>query len=338
MTIIEKMEQPLVSINLVVQNGEKYIRDCLRSVRSQTYTHSEVVVFDNNSTDGTRDIVAREFPEFRLIAHTENFGFGPGQNKCLTLTKGKYILGLCVDIVLDEHFLARAVEVMERDARIGALQAKTYRLEGGAKTDIIDTTGFIIFRSRRVINRGHGEKDTGQYDRAEEVFSYEGAVPFWRREALEASAVNGEAHDEDYFWYADDIDLGWRLRLFGWKSYYAPSVIAYHDRSTTKRLRSGLRDFIALRRTIPMRKRMLDWQNQHFTFIKNDFIFSALKDIRYVLPRECMLFCYIVVYEPSVLRAIPHILRLLPRMVRKRNYIMTHTKATRQEMEQWFSV
>lgn len=332
------MEQPLVSINLVVQNGEKYIRDCLRSVRSQTYPHCEVMVFDNNSTDDTRNIVAQEFPEFRLITNTENFGFGPGQNKCLTLTKGKYILGLCVDIVLDENFIARAVEAMERDARIGALQAKIYRLENGVKTDTIDTTGFIIFKSRRVVNRGHGEKDTGQYDRAEEVFSYEGAVPFWRREALVASAVEGEVHDEDYFWYADDIDLGWRLRLFGWKSYYAPSVIAYHDRSTTKRLRSGLRDFIALRRTIPIRKRMLDWQNQHFTFIKNDCALSALKDIRYVLPRECMLFCYIVAYEPSVLRAIPHMVRLLPRMLRKRNYIMAHAKATRQEMEQWFLV
>ncbi|MBI5913073.1 glycosyltransferase family 2 protein [Candidatus Azambacteria bacterium] len=330
------MEQPLVSVNLVVRNGEKYIRDCLRSVRAQTYPDREVLIFDNNSTDTTRAIVAREFPEFRLISYPENLGFGPGQNKCLTLTQGKYVLGLCVDIVLDEYFIARAVAAMEHDARIGALQAKIYRLENGAKTDIIDTTGFAIFKSRRVINRGHGEKDTGQYDREEEVFSYEGAVPFWRREALLASAVDGETHDEDYFWYADDIDLGWRMRLFGWKSQYVPRVIAYHDRSTTKRLRSGWRDFIALRRTIPIRKRMLDWQNQHFTFIKNDFALSAFKDIRYVLPRECMLFCYIIVYEPYTLRAIPHMLRLLPRMLRRRKYIMTHKKATRKEMEQWF--
>lgn len=330
------MEQPLVSINLVVQNGEKYIRDCLRSVRAQTYAPCEVVIFDNNSTDATRDIVRQEFPEFRLIANTGNLGFGPGQNKCLTLTKGKYILGLCVDIVLDADFVARAVAAMERDAQIGALQAKIYRLENGEKTEIIDTTGFVIFKSRRVVNRGHGEKDVGQYDAEEEVFSYEGAVPFWRREALTISAVNGEAHDEDYFWYADDIDLGWRLRLFGWKSYFVPTVVAYHDRSTTKRLSNSWRDFVALRRTVPARKRMLDWQNQHFTFIKNDFVLSALKDIRYVLPRECMLFCYIIAYEPSTLRAIPHMLRLLPRMLRKRRYIMTHKKATRQEMERWF--
>lgn len=332
------MEIPLVSVNLVVHNGEKYIRDCLRSVRAQTYTTFEVTIFDNNSTDGTREIVTKEFPEFHFVRHPKNIGFGPGQNKCLALTKGKYVLGLCVDVVLEAHFVAHAVAAMEYDARIGTLQAKIYRLENGAQTNIIDTTGFVIFKSRRVINRGHGEEDTGQYNNEEEVFSYEGAVPFWRREALYASAVEGEAHDEDYFWYADDIDLGWRLRLFGWKSYYVPRVVAYHDRSTTKRLSSSWQDFIALRRTIPARKRMLDWQNQHFTFIKNDFLLSALKDIFSILGRECMLFCYIVAYEPSTLRAIPHMIKLLPRMLRKRHYIMTHVKATRQEMEQWFRI
>src|SRR3989344_7642117 len=123
------MEQPLVSVNVVVRNGEKYIRNCLRSVRAQTYANCEVVIFDNNATDGTCAIVANEFPEFRLVAHAKNLGFGPGQNTCLTLTQGKYVLGLCVDIVLDANFITRAVAAMERDAEIGALQAKIYRLE-----------------------------------------------------------------------------------------------------------------------------------------------------------------------------------------------------------------
>lgn len=220
------MESPLVSITLVVRNGEKYIRGCLQSVRAQTYTHLELTVLDNSSTDATCDIIAKEFPEFRVIAHPGNTYFGPGQNMCMPLTRGKYILGLCADVVLDPNFVERAVDAMEHDPAIGAVQAKIFQLTEGAPTDIIDTTGFVIFKSRRIINRGHGEKDEGQYDARGEVFSYEGAVPFWRREALEKSSVLGEAHDEDYMWYADDIDLGWRMRLFGWKSMYEPTVIA----------------------------------------------------------------------------------------------------------------
>lgn len=330
------MESPLVSITLVVRNGESYIRGCLNSVRAQTYKNLELTVLDNSSTDATRDIVAKEFPEFRLIAHPGNTYFGPGQNMCMKLTRGKYILGLCADVVLDPHFVERAVATMESDPLIGALQAKIFQLKDGKPTDIIDTTGFVIYRSRRIVNRGHGERDEGRYDEKEEVFSYEGAVPFWRREALEKSSVWGEAHDEDYVWYADDIDLGWRMRLLGWKSVYDPSVIAYHDRSTTKRVSGSRRDFIAMRKELPAHKKMLDWQNQHFTFIKNDLFVSVLKDIRYVLPRELAFFAYIVIFEPYTLRAIPHMLRLLPRMLKKRRYIMEHKKASRAEMERWF--
>lgn len=330
------MQSPLVSITLVVRNGEKYIHGCLQSVRAQTYKNCELTVLDNSSTDATRDIIAQEFPEFRVVAHQGNTYFGPGQNMCMPLTRGKYILGLCADVVLDPHFVERAVSAMEEDPKIGALQAKIFQIKDGSKTDSIDTTGFVIYKSRRIVNRGHGEKDEGKYEKKEEVFSYEGAVPFWRRTALEESAVWGEAHDEDYVWYADDIDLGWRMRLFGWKSVYDPTVIAYHDRSTTKRLSGNRKDFIAMRKELPARKKMLDWQNQHFTFIKNDLFVSAVKDLPYVLPRELAFFAYIVIFEPYTLRAIPHMLRMLPRMVRKRRYIMRHKKASRAEMEQWF--
>ncbi len=330
------MRNPLVSVNLVVRNGEKYIRQCLSAVRKQTYPHLELIVFDNCSTDATREIVRREFPEFRLIENAKNEYVGAGWNKCFRLTHGEYILGLCVDVALDKDFIKNAVAVMEERIDVGALQAKIYELKEGKSTGSIDTVGFEIFKSRRIVNRGHGEKDTGQYDKEEEIFSYEGAAPFWRRKAIEESMVEGEAHDEDFVWYADDIDLGWRMRLLGWKSWYAPQVIAYHDRQTTKRLSRSWRDFIVLRATVPEQKRRLDWQNTRFTFLKNDFFVSLLKDARYFLARELMLLGYIALYERFVLKAIPGMIRFAPRMVHKRRHVMRRRKATRREMEKWF--
>ncbi len=327
---------PLVSVSLVVRNGENYIRDCLAAVRAQTYHNIEVVVFDNDSTDRTREIAGNEFPEFKLIENKKNIYVGSGWNRCIAMTKGEYFLGLCADVVLDADFVKNAVAAMERDKKIGALQAKVYRTERGVKTNIIDTAGFEIFKSRRIVNRGHGEEDSGRYDQAEEIFSYEGAAPFWRREALLAAAVDGQCHDEDYVWYADDIDLGWRMRLFGWKSFYDPSVIAWHDRSTTKRLSTSPWDFIALRKTIPARKRMLDWRNTHFTFLKNDFFLSELKDARFFFLREIKLFIYILFFEPYTLYAIPKLIVSLPAMLKKRDYIMRHRRHTRSDMEKWF--
>lgn len=330
------MESPLVSINLVVRNGEKYIRNCLLPVKNQSYNNIEVTIFDNASDDGTKEIIKKEFPQFRLIENNFNYGFGPGQNRCLKITKGKYILGLCVDVEPDRDFVKNAVTRMESDSNIGALQAKIYKMENGNKTDAIDSCGFEIYRSRRIVNRGHGEKDSGQFSKSEEIFSYEGAAPFWRRQAMEECAVFGEIHDEDYFWYSDDIDLGWRMRLFGWKSFFDPSVIAWHDRSTTKRLSRDWRDFIKLRETIPPKKRLLDWQNMHLTFIKNDLFASVLKDFKPFLVREIKLFLYILIFEPYTLLALPKIARLLPRILKKREYIMEHRKATQQEIEKWF--
>ncbi len=339
------MKEPLVSVNVVVYNEENRIRQCLASIKEQTYKNLELTLFDNNSADDTVKIVKKEYPEFRRIESKENFGFGGGHNRCIDQTKGKYILAVPADALLEKHFIERAVAIMEKDEKIGALQAKVYHLAKTEKTNIIDTTGFEIFRSRRVINRGHGKEDIGQFEHAQEIFSYEGAVPFWRRVALYESKILGQYHDEDYFWYGDDIDLGWRMRLFGWKSFYTPDVIAYHERQTTHRLSSGYRDFITLRKTIPLKKRRLDWQNLHFTFLKNDFFFSWLKDFPllsfmkafpYIFIREIKFFLYILFFEPALLMALPGMIRLLPRMLKKRFIIMRRKKIPSSQMEQWF--
>lgn len=348
---------PLVSINLVVRNGEKYLRGCLNAILNQTYKNLELTVFDNNSDDKTKEIVRKEFPQFRLIENKVNYNFGTGQNRCAKLTKGKYILGLCVDVFLDKDFVKIAVATMEADEKIGALQAKIYKMthlatrspserEGDLqfqKTNVIDTAGFEIYRSRRIVNRGHGEKDKGRFSKPEEIFSYEGACPFFRRTALEDAAVpvssgdgRKEYHDEDFWWYADDIDLGWRLRLFGWKSFFNPDVIAYHDRSTTKRLSKGYLDFIKTRRELPALKKRLDWQNTQLTFIKNDIYSNILKDFFPFFKRQFSLFVYFLIFEQSTLLAVPKIIWFLPRMLEKRRYIMKHKKASAEEMEKWF--
>ncbi len=330
------MEELLVSVNVVAHNEENRIRQCLTSVKEQTYRNVELTVFDNHSTDRTKKILKKEFSEFQCIESKKNFGFGGGHNRCIDQTKGEYILAVSADVLLEEHFIERAVAIMEKDKKIGALQAKVYHLAKDGKTNIIDTTGFEIFRSRRVINRGHGQEDIGQFKHAQEIFSYEGAVPFWRREALEESKILGQYHDEDYFWYGDDIDLGWRMRLLGWKSFYTPDVIAYHERQTTHRLSKGYGDFITLRKTVPLKKRCLDWQNLHFTFLKNDLLLSFLKDFPHIFIREIKFFLYILFFEPALLTILPGMIRLLPRMLKKRFIIMRNRKISYSQMEKWF--
>src|SRR3989344_2811549 len=186
--------KPLVSITVVVHNGEHLIRRCLKAAREQTYLSTELLVFDNCSTDHTRDIVRSEFPDVHLIEHPRNLGMWPGHQEALRHSRGKYFLALSADVIIHPDFIANAVSAAERDTRIGAIQAKIYQYEQAdlvrgdpaLRPDIIDTCGFKITRSRRIMNVGHGQKDRGQYDTEQEVFGVEGAAPFFRTAAFRA--------------------------------------------------------------------------------------------------------------------------------------------------------
>lgn len=330
---------PLVSINLAVRNGEKYIRYCLKAVKNQSYPNLEVIIFDNNSEDQTKQIVKKEFREFQLIENPKTYRPGKSWNKCIEFCKGEYVLALCADVILEKDFIKNAAQRMDGDRSIGALQSKTliYDFKNQKLTDIIDTAGFEIFRSRRIANRGHGAKDIGQFEKPEEIFSYEGACGFFRRQALEEAKINGQIFDEDFVWYADDIDLGWRLNLFGWKNFYDPSVVAWHDRSTTQRLSRGYWDFIKSRKNIPQEKKRWDYINQRLAMVKNDAAAQFLSDFPFFIFREAKLLAYFLLFEPSTLSGLFDFIKLSSKMIAKRKIIMSKKKMVDKEIKNWFN-
>ena len=379
------MSNLLVSINLVVLNGEKYIRHCLGAVLAQTYPHDKIQlnILDNGSSDNTKSIIAtynqqlttNNFAKFFLLESKKNLGVWPGQEELLKHTNGKYVVTLCVDVLMDKDFIKNAVEIIEKDKKIGALQPKVYRFdlpegeprkifEGRPqKTTIIDTCGFQIFRSRRIINIGHGlsfaeasESKEFNFDKQQEIFAVEGAVPVFRKEALESCRISKtseveprnifevrpqtEVADHDYFWYGDDLDLAWRMRLFGWKQVFAPNVIAWHDRQTTKSVKKSWSDYITrvpVRRRIPIKKRRLDWRNTRWTLVKNDYIINILKDLPWIVSREFAVLGYTVLFEPKALKEIPTFFRYLPKMLRKRREIMKRVVVSPKEFRKWLT-
>jgi len=376
-------QEPLISVNLVVHNGEKYVRQCLDSVLRQTYKNIEVNILDNASTDKTLEIIkleienclpasrceARragklEIPNFSLIQSKRNWGTWPGQEELLKYSHGKYIVALSVDIILNENFVTEAVKVFEKDEQVGAVQPKVFKYELNSlnakryplNADIIDTCGFKIFRSRRIVNIGHGEKDCGQYDKdvscfakatqdtakicLKQIFAVEGAVPVLRRQALDdcrLESQGGRIIDPDFFWYGDDLDLAWRMRLFGWKQVFAPAAIAYHDRQTTKALAGGSwREFVKIRKTVPMFKRRLDWRNTTLAIIKNDFASNLLRDSYYILWRQLRLWGYFILFEPAMILEKFRVAKLLPKMLKRRGEIMRRVRVSAKEMRKWF--
>lgn len=343
------MSDSLVSINLVVRNGENFIRRSLDSVKKQDYPPKllEVNILDNNSNDQTREIIRREFPEFNLVENNENIGFWAGQEKLFPRNRGKIIVAM-TDVILAPDFIKNSVKAFVENPAAGAIQAKIYKMEFNRHgepvfTKTLDTLGFQVFKSRRVVNKAHGEEDRGQYEKTEEVFGVEGAIPIFKKTALEDCRIEGCIIDPDFragsLGYGDDFDLAWRMRIFGWKEILVPSVIAHHSRSTTQDMAKNWRDYfkrLDRRRQIPIQKRRLDWRNVRFTIIKNDYIINILKDLPKIILREMAVFTYSILFEPAMFLEIPVFFKLFPKMIRKRRIIMKRAQINPKEIRRWF--
>ncbi|OGN16775.1 MAG: hypothetical protein A3C88_00200 [Candidatus Yanofskybacteria bacterium RIFCSPHIGHO2_02_FULL_50_12] len=339
------MTEPAITINLVVLNGEKYIRRCLDSILIQSFDHRQIGIniLDNGSGDNTVEIIKEYLSRFDNFHHAEfiqgthNRGMWGGHEELWKRPGGEFVVVLSVDVVMHQDFIKNSVGIMKSDSAVGALQGKTYQMD----SRVIDTCGFRITRSRAVMNIGHGESDDGRFDQACEIFGAEGAVPVFRMSALESIRVMGEIVDHDLFWYGEDLDVAWRVRLAGWKERYEPSVIAWHDRQTTKS-HAG-RGWLAriarlpIRRQIPIRRRQLEWRNTRWTRLKNDYIINILRDLPFIVWREIQVLGYTILFEPRVLAELPHFMRLLPRMLRKRREILSQALTTPNQIHNYFS-
>jgi len=313
---------PDLSIVTVNFNGEKYFKKYLDSLKSQTYQNFEFIVVDNASTDNSLKIIEREYPSARIIKNPENLGYCKSVNLGIRISSGKYILTLNFDLILENRFLEEMVKAMESDPEIGSVSGKLLKLLEGQKTKIIDSTGHIIYRNRVVKNRGSGEMDKGQYDHREYIFGVCGAAPLFRKKMLEEIKWQDEYLDEDFISGYDDVDIDWRANLAGWKAFYTPYAVAYH-------VRGGA--FVKISR----KWRFLNFRNRYLLMLKNDTWNNILKDLPQILLFELgMLFSMIV--QLHLIQVIFNFFRLLPKFLKKRQFIQSNRKASPKEIRKWF--
>ncbi|MCX7779141.1 MAG: glycosyltransferase family 2 protein [Patescibacteria group bacterium] len=364
-----------VAIQIVTWNSLKFLPDCLKAIKAQTYQNFSILIIDNASQDGTREYLQKNFPEINILRNNRNLGFATAHNRGLRLNQGDdYILVINPDIILEKDWLEKILPIIEEDREIGAIGGKLlkiytsdFELEEKVKTKIIDSTGLKIFKSRRVIDRGEGELDCGQYNKKEEVFGLSGACVLYRRQALEdikiiinkkKSNTNpqiskdeylcekfiidgkvkrecGEYFDEDFFSYKEDVDLSWRLRLRGWKIFYYPQAIAYHYRQVYSQGKK-IKEIIKRRKEKSPLVNYLSYRNHLYCLIKNDFFINFLKDLPLIIFYELKKLFYLFFFEQKTLKGWWEILKNLPKIIKKRKYIMKNKKISSQEIRKWF--
>lgn len=225
-------DPPLISVIIPNWNGARHLPTCLDSLRRQTYPQVEVIVVDNNSDDDSLALLEKEYPEVKAIPLKENRGYAGGVNTGIRQAQGEILVVLNNDTEADPRWLAELWGGLERHPEAGSATSKILLFD---QREIINSAGDLYGVGGLPINRGVWERDEGQFDQEEKVFSPCGGACAIRRSMLEdlASKGQGEAFDEDFFAYCEDVDLGWRAQLAGYQCLYVPTALIYHRLSAT---------------------------------------------------------------------------------------------------------
>ena len=226
---------PAVDIIIVNYNGIGFIEACLESLLQTEYPSFNVILVDNGSSDGSVELVKRKYPGVQIILNNANLGFGKANAIGINSGRADFIALLNNDTVVDKGWLSPLVGAMLEDGSLASACSK-----------------LLFMDNRRVINGvgggmnflGYGfdigiyENDDGAYEEVREVFFPCAAACLLRRSAYED--VGG--FDPKFFMYHEDVDLGWRFWLKGYRVKCIPRSFVYHAFGGTS-LRAGSMEF-----------------------------------------------------------------------------------------------
>lgn len=238
-------------------NGIGFIGKCLESLLAQDIPSSEyhIIVVDNGSTDGSRQLVEEAFPQVSLIALAENTGFCHAVNVGICEAGSPYVILLNNDTKVHPHFVGALCDAL--DARPEAF-AVSARMRMWDRPDVMDDAGDRYCALGWAYARGKGQP-ASRYDAPGEVFSACGGAAIYRKSILNRIGLFDEAH----FAYLEDLDIGWRARIQGWRNYYEPraEVVHYGSASTGARYNARKTELAAANSIYVIAKNMpvLQW-------------------------------------------------------------------------------
>jgi hypothetical protein len=209
------LKGPLVSVIVLNWNGKRFLGDCLSSLLKQAYPNYEVILIDNNSTDGSVEYVKENFAQVKILQNQRNLGFAEGNNVGIRHAKGKYAIVLNSDTKVQENFIEELVRVAESNEKIGSVGCKIVQYDGSIRYGpvFMNEKGFIV-----------GAKSYKTYDRFVRNLANCGCASLYRKSILDKIGMY-----DPHFWSDwEDHDLGYRINLSGFMSVYTPKTIVFH--------------------------------------------------------------------------------------------------------------
>lgn len=218
-----------VSIVIVNWNTKDLLRNCLKSIYQTVKNISyEIIIVDNASSDGSRDMLTREFPEVLLINNNENKGFGAANNQAFAVMRGKYALLLNTDAVLTDYAVYRLWHFTESNPSAAIVCGQLLNADGSKQNSIASFPSLLTLAINTSLLEYLFPKyfPSKRYEHKKpiEVDSAIGACMLIRRKALEEVGF----FDERYFFFFEETDLAYAIHRADWKTYYVPDALIYH--------------------------------------------------------------------------------------------------------------
>ena len=217
---------PEIAVVVVNWNGAHLLPTCLASLRGQTWRDFETILVDNGSSDDSLALLARDFPEVRVIALDDNLGLAGGTNVGIKASDSPIIATLNNDTEADPNWLAELHRALVEHPEAGSAASKLLLFD---RRDTIQSAGDFYRVDGIPGNRGVWEPDDGRYARPEMVFGACAGAAAYRRTMLEDVGL----FEDSFFMYCEDVDLAFRGQLLGYRCVYAPTAVVYHMLSAT---------------------------------------------------------------------------------------------------------
>ena len=222
----------LLTVVIPNYNGMTYIGECIDSLLKGSVV-PRIIVVDNGSADGSASFIKEKYVKdteptssgVTLLELGANTGFCHAVNSGIHLTTTEYVVLLNNDIRVDEHCMEELLAAMDRHPAAFSVQARMLSMQ---EPDRIDDAGDFYCALGWGFARGKG-KPAGAFPKETEIFSACAGAAIYRMSALQEIGL----FDERHFCYLEDVDIGYRARIFGYRNYYAPAAVVYHAGSAT---------------------------------------------------------------------------------------------------------
>ena len=264
---------PRVSFVIPNYQGEGLLPACLGSIYSQeTDAPYEIIMVDDCSSDGSAALISRRYPEVRLVVNRRNRGCAASKNIGAAQARGEYIAFLDNDVELDPRWLEAMVGRFEREGDGLGVCASHILVNG--YSSLLNSTGGLINLLGYAWDRGIFGRDTDSYSRNTQVMWACAAAMIVRRSIFEE--VGG--FDSAYEYLFDDVDLGWRMNIFGYHVAYEPRAIAFHHQNTVQGWKLVRR--LQLYERNRLRNLLKNMQGETLRWIRGELVHNFLHRVR----------------------------------------------------------